>query len=395
MSRLADLFWTFLKLGLTAFGGPIAHIGYFREDFVSRRKWLSDTHFGEIVSLCQFLPGPSSSQVGFLIGLIRGGPIGAVLAWLAFTLPSAIAMTAFAYSVVNLNGPVGQAVIHGLKLVAIIIVTQAVWGMSRNFTADRPRIAIAFSSFAIILLSAHPLAQLAAIAGSGVLGLMILQPATIAQSQPVRIPVSRRIGISALVLFFAILFGLPLFAEGHDLVAFMAKFYESGALVFGGGHVVLPLLETKFVASGVIDHDTFIAGYGATQAVPGPLFTFASYLGAVAPNGPRGIEGALIATVAIFLPGFLLVLGVAPFWNALQSNRAFRGAIAGASASVVGVLASALYQPIWMSTIQSSTDIVLVFFGLLLLMKWNMPSWVIVITLPALMLTFTGLGFAS
>jgi chromate transporter len=384
--RLLEIFFVFLRLGITSFGGPIAHLGFFRDEFVNRRKWLPDAHYSDLISLCQFLPGPTSSQVGFLIGLLRGGPLGAIAAWLAFTLPSAAIMTALALGAVHMDYTYGAIVIHGLKLVAVVIVTQALWGMTRNLAPDRIRITIALISMMIIVFTSQSLFQLAAIASGAMLGMIFFKTPPSSAHEPVHFPVSPIAGKLALILFCILLVGLSLVARSVPFADFAGKFFQSGSLVFGGGHVVLPLLEREFVAEGLINPNSFLAGYGATQAMPGPLFTFASYLGALAQTGPTGIEGALIATIAIFLPGFLLVIGVAPFWNKLRQFHSFQSAIAGANAAVVGVLGSALYHPIWNETVLNPLDFILVIVGYVLLVPWRVPSWGIVLLLPSLLL---------
>lgn len=377
-----DIFLAFLKLGFTSFGGPVAHIGYFREEFVTRRKWLPETLYGEFVALCQFLPGPTSSQIGFLIGLTRAGPLGALLAWVAFTTPSAIAMVLFAYGLVTFDGPVGETLIHGLKLVAIVVIAQALWGMSQTLTPDRTRVSIAVLSATLVLFSEHSLFQLIAIAIGALIGLFFCRSTMPNDHNVFELRISRFTGFAALTIFGILLVGLPLLSENIPILSAAAKFFQSGSLVFGGGHVVLPLLEQEFVAPTLIDKTVFLAGYGAAQAIPGPLFTFASYLGVLAPNGHGGVLGALIATVGIFLPGFLILIGVLPFWKRIRTNGTMRSAVLGANAAVVGILGAALYQPIWTSTVARPSDFILVVFGYVLLVKWQLPSWAIVLILP-------------
>lgn len=380
---LTEVFIVFLKLGVTSFGGPIAHIGYFRDEFVTRRKWLSEHVFGEFVTLCQFLPGPTSSQIGFLIGLHRGGASGALLAWLGFTAPSAVIMMLVALGTVHFDGSLAQSALHGLKLVAVIIVMQALWSMSQSLTPDRIRMTIALSGAAMILLAGHPAFQVLAIAAGAVLGIALCRTPQSSSEQDVSFRISRRAAVFALIIFCILLFGFTTLANLSPIIGFMAKFFQSGSLVFGGGHVVLPLLEQEFVATGAIDKSLFLAGYGATQAVPGPLFTFASYLGVLADNGPRGIFGGLIATLMIFLPGFLLVIVILPFWGRVRENRTVRSAISGANAAVVGVLGAALYQPIWTSSITRPSDLVIMLTGYVLLVSWRLPVWAIVLLIPS------------
>lgn len=381
--KALPVFLAFLKLGFTSFGGPIAHIGYFREEFVIRRKWLSESLFSEIVALCQFLPGPTSSQVGFLIGLIRGGPLGALFAWIAFTAPSAIVMVSFAFGIGHINGSNAQAIIHGLKLVAVVIVAQAVWGMSRTLTPDRIRVVIALLSATVLLLSGQAHFQLVAILSGATIGIIFCRKPPAPFEQKSTALVSRSTAIVSLLLFFGIWLSLLTWSEASQFLGFVAKFFQSGSLVFGGGHVVLPLLEQNFVAPALIERSAFLAGYGATQAVPGPLFTFASYLGAIANNGPGGVLGGIIATISIFLPGILLVLGIVPFWEQLRENGIFGSAISGANAAVVGVLGAALYQPIWTSSVLDPSDFALVIFGYALIEFWRVPNWAVVILLPS------------
>ncbi len=317
-----EVLWVFLKLGLTAFGGPIAHIGYFREEFVVRRRWLDEQAFADLVGLCQFLPGPASSQVGFSIGLMRAGYRGGLAAWAGFTLPSAIALVLFAYSANLLSGPAGVGLLHGLKLVAVAIVAQAVWGMARTLTPDRERASIAVLAALIILFSTASIAQIAAILIGAIAGLWLCRGAPRSPGGHISVPVSRTVGLLALAAFFLLLFGLPVLRglEPSPAIALFEAFYRSGALVFGGGHVVLPLLREAFVTPGWVSDDAFLAGYGAAQAVPGPLFTFAAYLGAVAAPLPFRLEGAALGLIGIFLPGILILMGTLPFWESFRKR---------------------------------------------------------------------------
>ena len=301
----------FLKLGVSSFGGPIAHIGYFREEFVVRRRWLDEQAYVDLVALCQFLPGPASSQTGFSIGLMRAGYAGALAAWVGFTLPSAIVLVLFAYGAGALSGPIGTGLLHGLKLVAVAIVAQAVWGMARTLCPDRRRASIATASALIILFSTSSIAQIGAILLGGLLGLWLCRGAPPTAEGHIHMPVSRRAGLVALTAFLVLLIGLPIVQNlvNASGIALFDAFYRSGALVFGGGHVVLPLLREAFVMPGWVSDDAFLAGYGAAQAVPGPLFTFAAYLGAVVGPSPHGIAGAALGLVGIFLPGVLILLG--------------------------------------------------------------------------------------
>jgi len=373
----------FLKLGLTSFGGPIAHLGYFRDEIVVRRRWMGEAAYADLVALCQFLPGPASSQVGFALGLYRAGPLGALAAWAAFTLPSALLLLAFALGAALLEGAVAQGVLHGLKLVAVVVVAQAVWGMAQSLTPDRQRAAIAVAAAAVTMLLAGSLGQVAAIALGALAGLAFCRNGVVSGTKDMRFPVSRTMGVASLALFVLLLVGLPLVVsaiDAHGLDLFDA-FYRAGALVFGGGHVVLPLLETETVASGWVSRDTFLAGYGAAQAVPGPLFTFAAYLGAVGTTTPNGIAGAAIALVAIFLPGFLLLVGALPFWDALRRLKLAQAGMRGANAAVVGILGAALYDPVWTSAVLVPLDFVLALAGFVALIAWKAPPWTVVLAL--------------
>ncbi|MCA1772261.1 MAG: chromate efflux transporter [Halomonas sp.] len=348
-SRVSEVFKAFLLLGLTSFGGPVAHLGYFRTEFVARRKWLTESAYADLVALCQFLPGPASSQVGFALGLMRAGPWGAATAWLAFTLPSAIVLVLFAFGAAVLDGPIASGIIHGLKVVAVAIVAHAVWGMARNLCPDSTRAGIALAAvFAVVIISG-PLGQVAAIVLGGLAGLALCRGvAAAADGEALHFPVSRQVGIIALGLFAGLLVLLPLLAGMALWLDVTDAFYRSGALVFGGGHVVLPLLEAEVVQSGWVAADEFLTGYGAAQAIPGPLFTFSAYLGALIPAGGSLLTAAL-ALLAIFLPGFLLLVGVLPFWNHFRQWQWAQALMRGANAAVVGILGAALYDPVWTS----------------------------------------------
>ena len=377
--RASEVFWAFLALGLTSFGGPVAHLGYFRTAFVERRQWLSEQAYADLVALCQFLPGPASSQVGFALGLMRAGPWGAAMAWLAFTLPSAIVLVLFALGAAVLDGPVASGIIHGLKVVAVAIVAHAVWGMARNLCPDKTRTGIALAAVFAVVLVSGPLGQVAAIVLGGVAGLLLCrQSAAASSSESLHFPVTRQAGTLALLIFAGLLVLLPLLAASAGWLNVVDAFYRSGALVFGGGHVVLPLLEAEVVQSGWVTADEFLAGYGAAQAVPGPLFTFAAYLGALLPGIPSVI-GALLALLAIFVPGFLLLVGVLPFWNQFRQWSSAQALMRGANAAVVGILGAALYQPVWTSAILGPYEFVLALTGFLLLTVWKLPAWLVVI----------------
>jgi chromate transporter len=371
----------FFKLGLSCFGGPIAHIGYFRDEFVVRRRWLDESAYADVVALCQFLPGPASSQVGFSIGLMRAGYLGAAAAWTGFTLPSAILLVLFAYGAGNLHGAIGTGLLHGLKLVAVAIVAQAVWGMARTLCPDRERASIAAIAALIILFSGASLAQIGAIVFGGAAGLWLCRNGLPGELGHLAVPVSRRAGVVALIAFFVLLGGLPLLvtlavAPG---AALFEAFYRSGALVFGGGHVVLPLLREAFVTPGWVSDDAFLAGYGAAQAVPGPLFTFAAYLGAVANPPPHGVAGGVVGLIGIFLPGILVLLGTLPFWNGLRRKTGAQAMMRGVNAAVVGLLGAALYNPVWTSSVHAPADLGIALVGFVLLMAWRAPPLVVVV----------------
>ncbi len=376
-----EVFWAFLKLGLTSFGGPIAHLGYFRDELVTRRRWIDEAGYADLVALCQFLPGPASSQVGFGLGLLRAGPLGAMAAWVGFTLPSALLLLAFAFGASMLDGPLAAGVLHGLKLVAVAVVAQAVFGMAKSLTPDKERAAIAVGAAALMLLGCS-VGQIAAIILGGLAGLLLQDRAGGHEpAQDMHKPVSRSFGIAALIAFALLLAGLPILAGALDGLALFDAFYRAGALVFGGGHVVLPLLDAEIVGRGWMGPDTFLAGYGAAQAVPGPLFTFAAFLGAAGSQAPNGVFGAAIALVAIFLPGFLLLVGVLPFWNRFRQRPRARAAMLGANAAVVGLLGAALYDPVFTSAVLSPLDFVLALAGFVALVMWKLPPWMVVIAL--------------
>lgn len=376
-----EVFSAFLVLGLTAFGGPIAHLGYFRTEFVARRRWLSEQAYADVVALCQFLPGPASSQVGFALGLMRAGPWGAVAAWTAFTLPSAIVLVLFGISAAILDGPVSQGIIHGLKVTAVAIVAHAVWGMARNLCPDRRRAGIALLAVFTVVLVSGSLGQIAAIVTGALAGMALCRPHAEAEvHDDLSWPVSTRAGHLAGLAFAVLLVGLPLLAWAipSTTLAFMDAFYRTGALVFGGGHVVLPLLEAEVVQSGWVTADEFLTGYGAAQAVPGPLFTFASYLGAVMSPSGGSFFGAALALVMIFLPGMLLLVAVLPHWNRFRRWNSVQALMRGANAAVVGILGAALYQPVWTSAVLGPREFALALTGFLLLSVWKLPAWVVV-----------------
>lgn len=375
-----EVLWIFLRLGLTCFGGPIAHIAYFRDEFVVRRNWIDERAYADLVGLCQFLPGPASSQVGFSIGLMRAGYLGALAAWTGFTLPSAAILVLFAYGAGTLRGPAGAGLLHGLKLTAVAIVAQAVWGMARNLCPDRQRATIAAVAALIILFSTASIAQIGAIILGALAGLWLCRSDTPAPSGRVEIPVSRTVGLLALGAFFVLLAALPALRglTGSAGVALFDAFYRSGALVFGGGHVVLPLLREAFVAPGWLSDDAFLAGYGAAQAVPGPLFTFAAYLGTVVAPDPHGVAGAALGLIGIFLPGILVLLGALPFWDSFRKRAGAQAMMRGVNAAVVGVLGAALYDPVWTTTVHSPRDFGVALVGFVLLVAWRAPPLIVV-----------------
>lgn len=379
-ASITEIFLTFLGLGLTSFGGPVAHLGYFRHAFVVRRQWLDDASYAELVALCQFLPGPASSQVGLSIGLIRGGLPGACAAWLAFSLPSALLLMVVAAGASNLEGPLVTSMTHALKLVAVVIVAQALLGMARNLCPDARRASLAAVAVMLVVLIGGAVGHLVSITIGALAGVLLCQSK--AEQQDHRsfdIHISRRTSLIALVTFMVLLVGLPLLHQAWDAnwLGLADATYRSGALVFGGGHVALPLLETAMVAPGWVSEQDFLAGYGAAQAVPGPLFTFAAWLGIVAEGG--GITTALLMLVAVFLPGALLVVGLLPHWQRLRHMGALQAAMRGANAAVVGLLAVAFHDPVWRSAVGSAEDFTLVVAGFVILVVWRQPAWIIVL----------------
>jgi chromate transporter len=375
-----EVLWVATKLGVTSFGGPIAHLGYFHDEYVRRRKWLDEQSYADLVALCQFAPGPTSSKVGFSVGLLRAGYLGGLAAWLGFTLPSALAMLLFAYGAGTLTGPVGTGLLHGLKLVAVAIVAQAVWGMARTLCPDRERASIAGVAALIVLLSTSSFSQLAAILFGAVAGAWLCRHAGGVRTERAPIKVSRRVGVAALTAFFGLLVGLPLLRSltASQPIAMVEAFYRAGALVFGGGHVVLPLLRDAVVVPGWVSDDAFLAGYGAAQAVPGPLFTFAAYLGAVMQPPPSGLLGGVLGLVAIFLPGLLLHLGTLPFWESFRRRATTQAVMRGINAAVVGLLGAALYSPIWTSAVRGPSDFAVALVGFILLVGWKAPPVAVV-----------------
>jgi chromate transporter len=371
----------FLRLGLTSFGGPVAHLGYFRTEFVERRRWLDDRAYADLVALCQFLPGPASSQVGIAIGLSRAGYGGALAAWLAFTLPSAIALVVFAYGIGALGDLAAAGWLHGLKIAAVAVVAQAVIGMMRTLAPDRWRATIAVAAAVVVLVLPSAWVQVAVIAMGGLAGMLLPRDGAPESHAPLPLNVSRTTGAIMLTVFALLLAGLPLLAAAlpSQAVKLFDAFYRAGALVFGGGHVVLPLLQASVVPPGWVSNDAFLAGYGAAQAVPGPLFTFAAYLGAVMGPQPNGWTGAILCLVAVFLPSFLLVLGALPFWETIRRHEAAQAALRGVNAAVVGLLLAAFYDPVWSTGITGARDVALAAVAFLLLFMWKTPPWLVVI----------------
>lgn len=376
-----SVFLIFLRLGLTSFGGPVAHLGYFRDEFVTRRRWLSERTYADLVALCQFLPGPASSQVGIALGLSRAGYGGALAAWLGFTLPSAVVLILFAMGIAQHSAAIPSGVLHGLKVVAVAVVAQAVWGMARNLCTDATRITVMLIAACIALLQTSAWGQVGVIAAAALAGLLWLNTPPPTTHDALPITLSRRTGAMWLALFLALLAGLPLLAQftTRQDVAVIDAFYRTGALVFGGGHVVLPLLQAEVVPTLWVSNDVFLAGYGAAQAMPGPLFTFAAFLGASMQQPPTGWPGGLLCLLAIFAPSFLLVMGAMPFWESLRRSPRTQAALAGVNAAVVGLLLAALYQPVWTSAIFSARDFGLALIALMALMVWKLPPWLVVL----------------
>lgn len=387
------VFWVFLRLGLTSFGGPVAHLGYFRDEFVQRRQWLTERSYADLVALCQFLPGPASSQVGMALGLLRAGMPGALAAWLGFTLPSALVLALFGLGLAAGGTVLGAGALHGLKVVAVAVVAQAVWGMARSLCVGRSRVTLMALSACAVLLWPGVWAQVGVMLAAGGAGWWLFGRggAVLPAAQPsladdgLHVPVRRRTGAVLLLVFAALLVLLPLAVQWWPgtLLALFDAFYRVGALVFGGGHVMLPLLQAVVVPPGWVSPDAFLAGYGATQAVPGPLFTFAAFLGATMAPWPGGWLGALVCLVAIFIPSFLLVAGALPFWEPLRRSTHAQAALAGVNAAVVGLLLAALYHPVWTSAILDAADFGLALLAFVALVFWRVPPWAVVLACAA------------
>lgn len=381
LSRVIEVLFVATRLGLTSFGGPVAHLGYFREEYVSRREWLDEATYADLVALCQFLPGPASSQVGIAVGISRAGLLGGLAAWVGFTLPSALIMVLFAYGVNALGDVADAGWLHGLKVVAVAVVALATWGMARSLCPDRPRITLAILAAIAMLFWHSAIAQVGVIALGGLLGWMMLHGGETTSDVVRRFPVSRRLAVGSLLLFAALLVGLPPLRQVLDVQSLevLDSFYRAGSLVFGGGHVVLPLLQAEVIQAGWVTTDQFLAGYGAAQAVPGPLFTFSAYLGAMMNVMPIPWLGGLFTLGAIFLSSFLLVVGALPFWDSLRAMASFRKALMGINAAVVGLLLSALYDPVWTSAIHTPKDFALGLAAFALLAFCEIPPWLVVV----------------
>ena len=379
--RASEVFVVALRLGLTSFGGPIAHLGYFHDEYVVRRRWLDERTYADLVALCQFLPGPASSQVGMAVGFLRAGYGGALAAWAGFTLPSALALVLFAHGVDVLRGLLGSGWLHGLKVAAVAVVALAVLGMIRSLAPDRARATLAVAAAIIVLTLPSAWGQIGAIVFGGLVGLTLRQGGAAESEAILPLAVSRRAGGALLILFFMLLAGLPLLAASTSSHAWhlFDAFYRAGSLVFGGGHVVLPLLQASVVPPGWVSNDVFLAGYGAAQAMPGPLFTFAAYLGAAMGPSPNGWSGATLCLVAVFLPSFLLVIGTLPFWDQLRRLPAAQALMRGVNAAVVGLLLGALYDPVWTAGISGPRDFALAILAFLLLFAWRAPPWLVVL----------------
>jgi chromate transporter len=377
IKSLIEILLVSTRLGLTSFGGPIAHLGYFHDEYIRKRKWIDEKSYADLVAVCQFLPGPASSQVGIGIGVLRGGLIGGIMAFIGFTLPSVFALILFAWFLHEMN--IGNAGwIHGLKIVAVAVVAQAILGMAQKLTPDLKRKALALFALVGTLLWQTAFTQVGVIVVSAIFGFFLYKQHIENDELKIQFPISRGFGVTCLSLFFGLLILLPILREVTSLswIAMFDSFYRSGSLVFGGGHVVLPLLEREFVPTGWLSKEAFLAGYGAAQAVPGPLFTFAAYLGTVM----KGWQGGLLATVAIFLPAFLLILGTLPFWDSLRHNPKIKGALMGVNAAVVGILIAAFYNPIWTSSILVPIDFAFAAILFSMLVYWKLPPWIIVVT---------------
>ena len=378
---LIDVFLVFLKLGFTAFGGPVAHLAFFREEFVVRKKWVTESDYSEIIALCQFLPGPASSQVGLTVGLSRAGYLGSIAAWLGFTMPSAVMLLLLALVYSNYGDIIPSGLLSGLKIVTVAVVAQAVWGMSRSICTDTTRITIMLFSAVLLLLLQSIYAPILVIFIAGIFGVLLFKPALDSTKSELIFSISRFSGAVWFLIFLLLLFGLPILqlVVNQPIIDVISAFFRSGSLVFGGGHVVLPLLENEMVKTAWVSKEAFLAGYGATQAVPGPLFTFSAFLGGVL-NGPiSGVAGGLLALFSIFLPSFLLVYAILPFWQNVRTKPRVRAALVGINASVVGILFAALYHPVFVGGVSGTNDFIGVIVAFGALMFWRLPPWLVVI----------------
>lgn len=376
---MIQIFFTFLKLGLTSFGGPIAHLGFFHDEFVARKKWISEQEYVDLVALCQLLPGPASSQVGIAIGFYRGGLLGSVLAWIGFTMPSALLLILFAVTMVHLSEQLGSGWLHGLKIAAVVVVAQAVWEMAKKFCSGWGKAALAIIAALVAIYFQSVWGQVGTIFIGALVGILFFKSSIAIPYQPRQMKFNYNLSFFFLLLFFVFLFVLPFVASNSNLLSLKLAdiFYRAGALVFGGGHVVLPLLQSSVVDSGWVSKDVFVAGYGAAQAIPGPLFSLSAYLGFVIHKW----EGAVISLVMIFLPSVLLVIGIIPYWERFRSNSKIKDALVGVNAVVVGLLLAALYNPVWISAIFSWKDFLLFATAFLLLLFKKTPSYGVVIGL--------------
>ncbi|NLA51007.1 MAG: chromate efflux transporter [Alcaligenaceae bacterium] len=377
-----SIFLIFLRLGLTSFGGPVAHIAYFRDELITRRRWLNEQQYADLLALCHFLPGPSSSQVSIGLGISQAGYAGAFAAWFGFTMPSALLLILFAVGLTHYQEMVPSTALRGLAIVAVAVIVQAVWGMGRSLCPDKPRITLMIAVSCFLLFFPSSWAQILAILSAALIGLLVCKPEKNQQHQPLNISITRQQGAIWISLFFVLLFTLPLLLElvPTQSVQLFDSFYRAGSLVFGGGHVVLPLLQAETVQNGLLTEEVFLAGYGAAQAVPGPLFTFAAFLGAAINGTSNTFITAIICLIAIFIPSFLLIAGALPFWEKLRHQSQIRAALMGVNAAVVGLLLAALYSHAWVGAIQSSQDFVLMLIALTALTVWKLPPWFVVIS---------------
>jgi chromate transporter len=377
----SEVLWAFLRLGCTSFGGPIAHLGYFHTEFVERRKWCDEETFAELVALAQSMPGPASSQTGFALGLLRAGWLGGIAAWMGFTMPSALLMLAFAFGHRFLTGRAGIGIVHGLQLMAVAVVAQAILAMRKSLAPDAPRMGLAALAAVVVFLAPPAMGSMLAIAVGALLGWLLLRSGSAPPVRQLHFGLPRRAGVVAAATFLALLFGLRIAATltGSHLLAVVSAFYRTGALVFGGGHVVLPLLENAVVAPGWVDQQSFLSGYGAVQAVPGPLFTFAAYLGAEIRPTSNPVVYSALALLAIFLPGLLIIVAVVPFWNKLRQRPGVQSVLRGVNAAVVGVLIAAFIRPVCSSALHSAFDVAVAATAFALLVRWRVPPWIIVV----------------